>query len=92
MHSNNLAGGNGRYRWRIAGLDHEAATHGSFAQSLQLLLTLPGGVLADHADQRRVIAGFQSLQMPCPMAIMVLRLAGIAHPWKIIAMSRVVGI
>ena len=56
------------------------------------LLTLPGGVLADHADRRRVIAGFQSLQMLCPIAIVALLLTGIAHPWGIIAMSLVVGI
>jgi MFS family permease len=65
----------------------------SFAMSAPLwLLTLPGGVLADHADRRRVIAGFQSLQMLCPIAIVALLLAGIAHPWTIIVLSLVVGI
>jgi len=65
----------------------------SFAMSAPLwLLTLPGGVLADHADRRRVIAGFQALQMMCPIAIVVLLLAGIAHPWTIIVLSLVVGI
>ncbi len=65
----------------------------SFAMSAPLwLLTLPGGVLADHADRRRVIAGFQSLQMLCPIVIVALLLGGIAHPWAIIALSLVVGI
>ncbi|MGC1459005.1 MAG: MFS transporter [Steroidobacteraceae bacterium] len=65
----------------------------SFAMSAPLwLLTLPGGVLADRADRRRVIAGFQSLQMLCPIVIVALLLGGIAHPWAIIAMSLVVGI
>ena len=65
----------------------------SFAMSAPIwLLTLPGGVLADHADRRRVIAGFQSVQMLCPILIVALLLAGIAHPWEIIATSLVVGI
>jgi MFS family permease len=65
----------------------------SFAMSAPLwLLTLPGGVLADHADRRRVIAGFQSIQMLCPIMIVVLLLTGSAHPWWIIAMSLIVGI
>src|SRR3984957_20285453 len=65
----------------------------SFAMSAPIwLLTLPGGVLADHADRRRVIAGFQSVQMLCPIVIVALLLAGIAHPWEIIATSLVVGI
>src|ERR1700689_5040416 len=56
----------------------------SFAMSAPIwLLTLPGGVLADHADRRRVIAGFQSVQMLCPIVIVALLLAGIAHPWEI---------
>jgi MFS family permease len=65
----------------------------SFAMSAPIwLLTLPGGVLADRGDRRRIIAGFQSVQMMCPVAIVILLLAGIAHPWEIIAMSLVVGI
>ena len=65
----------------------------SFAMSAPLwLLTLPGGVLADHADRRRVIAGFQSLQMLCPIVIVALLLTGTAHPWWIIGMSLIVGI
>lgn len=65
----------------------------SFAMSAPIwLLTLPGGVLADRGDRRRIIAGFQSVQMMCPIVIVILLLAGIAHPWEIIAMSFVVGI
>ncbi len=30
------------------------------------LLTLVGGVLADRGDRRRIIFGFQALQMVCP--------------------------
>jgi MFS family permease len=65
----------------------------SFAMSAPIwLLTLPGGVLADHGDRRRIIAGFQSLQMLCPIVIVILLLAGMARPWAIILISLVVGI
>src|ERR1039458_6704322 len=37
------------------------------------LLTLVGGVLADRADRRRVIAKFQSIQMLCPTLLVVVR-------------------
>jgi MFS family permease len=70
----------------LVGLDN-------FAMNAPLwVLTLPGGVLADRADRRRVIAGFQSIQMLCPIVIVVLLLTGSVHPWWIIAMSLIVGI
>jgi MFS family permease len=56
------------------------------------LLTLPGGVLADRADRRRVITVFQSIQMLCPTLIVALLLAGAVRPWVIIVLSLVVGI
>jgi predicted MFS family arabinose efflux permease len=65
----------------------------SFAMSAPVwLLTLAGGVLADRADRRRIIAGFQSVQMLCPTLIVVLLLAGTLQPWMIIALSLVVGV
>jgi MFS family permease len=57
-----------------------------------LLLTLVGGVLADRADRRRVIAKFQSIQMLCPTLLVVLLLAGMVRPWMVIVLSLVVGI
>jgi hypothetical protein len=51
------------------------------------LLTLAGGALADRADRRRVIAGFQSLEMLCPAVIVALLIAGAARPWMIVALS-----
>jgi MFS family permease len=56
------------------------------------LLILWGGVLADRADRRRVIAVFQSIQMLCPTLLVVLLLTGTVHPWLVIALSLVVGI
>ena len=57
-----------------------------------LLLTLVGGLLADRADRRRVIAFFQSIQMLCPTLVVALLLIGTLQPWMIIMLSLVVGI
>ena len=65
----------------------------SFAMNAPVwLLTLAGGALADRSDRRRVIALFQSVQMLCPAAIVVLLVAGLVQPWMIIVLSVVVGI
>lgn len=56
------------------------------------LLTLVGGALADRSDRRRVITVFQSIQMLCPAAIVVLLVAGHVRPWMIILLSVVVGV
>lgn len=56
------------------------------------LLTLFGGVLADRADRRRVIALFQSVQMLCPLLLVVLLLTGSVRPWIVIMTSLVVGV
>ena len=65
----------------------------SFAMNAPVwLLTLAGGALADRSDRRRVIAFFQSIQMLCPAAIVVLLITGTARPWMIIALSVVVGV
>ena len=65
----------------------------SFAMDAPVwMLTLAGGVLADRADRRRVIAIFQSIQMLCPTAIVILLFTHLIHPWMIIALSTVVGL
>ena len=56
------------------------------------LLTLVGGLLADRSDRRRVILGFQSLQMLCPIAIVVLMATGRIEPWMVVMLSLVVGV
>ncbi len=55
-------------------------------------LTMIGGVLADSGDRRRVIVKFQSLQMMCPILIVILVLSGSIKPWIIISLSLIVGI
>ena len=65
----------------------------SFAMNAPvILLTLVGGVLADRADRRQVIAFFQSLQMLCPVIIVALLITGRVHVWIIIVLSVIVGI
>ena len=65
----------------------------SFAMNAPVwLLTLAGGALADRSDRRLVITLFQSIQMLCPTAIVVLLVAGLVQPWMIIVLSVVVGI
>ncbi|HEX7546800.1 MAG TPA: MFS transporter [Gemmatimonadaceae bacterium] len=65
----------------------------SFAMNAPvLLLTLAGGALADRTDRRRVIALFQSIQMLCPTAIVILLVTGVVKPWMIIVLSVVVGV
>src|SRR5450755_3603717 len=60
----------------------------SFAMNAPvLLLTVAGGVLADRSDRRRVITVFQSIQMLCPTAIVVLLITHTIQPWMIIALS-----
>lgn len=57
-----------------------------------LLLTLVGGALADGSDRRRIIVFFQSIQMLCPILLVVLLLTGAVQPWIVILLSLVVGI
>lgn len=65
----------------------------SFAMNAPVwLLTLAGGALADRSDRRRVITLFQSIQMLCPTAIVVLLVVGRVKPWMIVALSVVVGV
>ncbi len=58
----------------------------------QWLFTLIGGMLADHSDRRRVIAGFQALQMLCPLALVVLVMFGWISAWMVIVLALVVGV
>jgi len=65
----------------------------SFAMNAPVvLLSLPGGALADRSDRRLVITSFQSLQMLCPILIVVLLILGGIKAWIIILLSVVVGI
>ena len=56
------------------------------------LLTMVGGAMADLIDRRRVIVFFQSIQMLCPVLLVVLILTGRIQPWLVIVLSLVVGV
>jgi predicted MFS family arabinose efflux permease len=65
----------------------------SFAMTAPVwLLSLAGGILADRRDRRQVIALFQSIQMLCPIAVVVLIATGAIRPWIIIVLALVVGV
>ncbi|PAY10770.1 MFS transporter [Bradyrhizobium sp. UFLA03-84] len=65
----------------------------SFVQSAPaFLLILAGGMLADNADRRWVVAKFQAIQMLCPVALVVLMLTHLIEPWMVIVLSLIVGI
>lgn len=65
----------------------------SFMQNAPVwALTLLGGVLADSADRRRVIGVCQSIQMLCPMTLLVLLLISLVAPWMVILCSLIVGV
>jgi MFS family permease len=65
----------------------------SFAMAAPVwILTLLGGVLADWADRRRIIAICQSIQMLCPTLLVVLLLTHSVQPWMVIGLSLVVGV
>ncbi len=57
-----------------------------------LLLTVVGGGLADRADRRRTIAFFQSIQMLCPVLLVLLLITGTVQAWVVILLSLVVGV
>ena len=56
------------------------------------LLTVVGGMLADRGDRRKVIAIFQTIQMMCPIALVVLLLVHAVQPWMVVALALVVGV
>ncbi len=56
------------------------------------VLIVAGGILADRADRRRVIATFQTIQMLCPALLVVLLMTNTVAPWMVVALSLVVGI
>ncbi len=70
----------------VVGLD-------AFAQGAPAwMLTIVGGILADRSDRRRVIVTFQSIQMLCPLLLVVLIVTGTVAPWMVVVASLTVGV
>ena len=81
--------------WLILSLGGSAFLLGldAFATNAPVwVLTILGGVLADQRDRRKVIFLFQSIQMFCPVAVVLLLLTGTIQVWMIIALSLIVGV
>ncbi|MBN9004909.1 MAG: MFS transporter [Rhizobiales bacterium] len=81
--------------WLLLGLGSSSFLIGldGFVQSAPAwLLILAGGILADKADRRRVIMTFQTIEMMCPVALIVLLLTNLVQPWMVVLLSLVVGI
>ena len=57
-----------------------------------LVLSLFAGILADTVDRRRVILTFQSIEMLCPAALVVLVALGRVQAWEVVTLSLVVGV
>ncbi len=49
-------------------------------------------MLADRGDRRKVIAIFQTIQMLCPIALVVSLATHEIAPWMVVALALVVGI
>jgi predicted MFS family arabinose efflux permease len=65
----------------------------SFVQAAPAwILILAGGILADKGDRRLVITTFQTIQMMCPIILVVLLLTGSVEPWMVVVLSLVVGV
>ena len=57
-----------------------------------LLLTLPGGVLADRYDRKKVTLFFQSIQFFFVLGMVVLLITGLLKVWMIVIISFIVGV
>ncbi len=55
-------------------------------------LTILGGALADSGNRRNIIVKFQSIQLLCPLLIVLLLLLAQVKPWLVIILSLVIGI
>jgi MFS family permease len=63
-----------------------------FATTLPtLLFTLPGGVLIEHRDKRRMVIVLQAVMMVQALVLALLALTGTIHIWHIILLAFVLG-
>lgn len=81
--------------WLVLSLSNSAFWVGftGFATTFPaILFTLPGGVLADRYDRKKVTIFFQVIQFFFVAALVVLLVKGWLHVWMIIVISFIVGL
>jgi len=57
-----------------------------------LILSLPGGIVADRLDRARVVAAGEAVTLAAFIAVAALVIAGVAQPWHILVASGVNGV
>lgn len=81
--------------WLVLNLSNSAMWVGidSFALNVPgLLFTLPGGIMADRFERKRLILFFQAIQFACIILLVVLVALGWIKVWMIVCISFVVGL
>jgi len=77
--------------YRLTGRPLDLGLIGFSSTLPTLLLALPGGVLVERMDKRRIVIVMQAIEMFQAFALAYLALAGIIQIWHIILLSFVLG-
>ena len=77
--------------YRLSGRPLDLGLVGFSATLPTLLLALPGGVLIERLDKRRIVIVMQTIEMIQAFALAFLALAGVIQIWHIIILSFVLG-
>jgi len=77
--------------YRLSGRPFDLGLVGFSATLPTLLLALPGGVLVERLDKRRIVIVMQTIEMIQAFALAFLALAGVIQIWHIIILSFVLG-
>ena len=77
--------------YRLSGRPLDLGLVGFSATLPTLLLALPGGVLVERLDKRRIVIVMQTIEMIQAFALAFLALAGVIQIWHIIILSFVLG-
>jgi MFS family permease len=78
--------------YRLSGRPFDLGLIGFAATLPTFFLALPGGVLIEHMDKRRVIISLQIIMMLDTIVLAVLTLAGMIQVWHIITLTLIMGI
>ncbi len=77
--------------YRLTGRPLDLGLIGFSSTLPTLLLALPGGVLVEHMDKRRIVIVMQTIEMLQAFALSFLTLTGVIQIWHIIFLSFVLG-